>query len=447
MGKWAGVVLAAGNGVRMKSRIPKMLHPVCGRAMLTFAVGAVEEAGVEEVCVVVPGESAAIRQALGNSVKFVTQEKPLGTGHAVLQAVPFLSDSDHVIVTYGDVPLIRPQTISRMMVLHTDSSAVATLLTSCDCPTKNLGRVVRGKNGNVVAIVEERDATAHQLKIKEVNSGIYCFDARWLSKSLGKLSPSASGEIYLTDVVGVAARAGLNIASTSPEDRWEIFGINDRVQLAQAESALRQRIRLMWMERGATLVDPPSIFIDASAEIGADTVLHPNTHILGKTRVQGQCTIGPNSIIRDSVVGERCIILSSVVEEVEIEEDVSVGPFSHIRPGSHIQKDVHIGNYVEIKNSRLGSGTRVGHFSYIGDATLGINVNIGAGTVTCNFDGKKKHRTTIGDNVFIGSDSMLVAPVSIGDGSATGAGAVVTRDVPPDSLAVGVPARNSKRQK
>jgi len=447
VGKWAGVVLAAGKGLRMKSRLPKMLHPVCGREMLALAVEALKDAGVKTVFVLVPPKPQEFRRVLGTSVRYVTQEKPLGTGHALLQAIPFLPTLDHVLVTSGDVPLIRSTTLSRMISLHTENSAAVTLLTSRDCPPRNLGRVLRDGRRRVLAIVEEREATPLQKRLKEVNSGIYCFDAKWLFGSLSKLSPSASGEIYVTDLVAMASKAGLNIATTSPEDEWEIFGINDRVQLAQADSALRQRIRLRCMEQGVTLIDPSSIYIDASVEIGRDTVVHPNTHLVGKTKIYDECTIGPNSIIRDSHVGAKCRILNSVVEEAELKAGVSVGPFSHIRSGSRIESDVYIGNYVEIKKSSLGQGTKVGHFSYIGDATLGANVNIGAGTVTCNFDGRRKHRTVIGDDVFIGSDTMLVAPVTIGDRSSTGAGAVITKDVPPDSLAVGVPAKLSSKKK
>ena len=379
--------------------------------------------------------------------EYAEQDKPLGTGHALLQAQALLSRVDNVLVTYGDVPLVRSETLGQMMALHQERNASLTLLTSTERSPDGLGRVLRDDSGSIIAVIEEREAETPILDITEVNSGIYCFRSQWLLNHLPQLSSSSSGEIYLTDLVSIAAKDGVTIENVVSKDAWEILGVNDRVQLAQAEEVMRQRIRERWMLEGVTLPEPGSVYLDATVELGQDTVVHPNTHISGKTKIGRACIIGPNTLIYDSVVGEGCRILGSVVEGSILEEDVEVGPFSHIRSGSHIERDVHIGNYAEIKMSRLGRGTKMGHFSYIGDATLGTNVNVGAGTVTCNFDGQRKHQTIIGDDVFIGSNSMLVAPLCIGEGSATGAGSVVTQDVPPNSLAVGVPTRISPRQK
>jgi len=431
----------------MKSRIPKVLHKICGQEMINLAVEAATGVGVDLTVVVVPPGADGIRQALGSSVKYVEQDKPLGTGHALLQARSLLSEVDDILVTYGDVPLVRSETLGQMMALHRERGVSLTLLTSNECPPDGLGRVLRDDSGRIVAVIEEREAELPVLDITEVNSGIYCFRSQWLWEHLPQLSPSSSGEIYLTDLVSIAAKDGVTIENVVSSDAWEILGINDRVQLAQAEEAMRQRIRERWMLEGVTLIEPGSTYLDAMVEIGQDTVVYPNTHIGGKTKIGRECIIGPNSLIYDSVVGEGCRILGSVLEGSVLEEEVEVGPFSHIRSGSHIERDVHIGNYAEIKKSQLGRGTKMGHFSYIGDAILGTNVNVGAGTVTCNFDGQKKNQTIIGDNAFIGSDSMLVAPICIGEGSVTGAGSVVTRDVPPNSLATGVPARISPRRK
>ncbi len=431
----------------MRSSIPKVLHQVCGREMVVLAVEAIRKAGIERIIAVVPLEADAIRRLLGSSVEYVVQEKPLGTGHALLQARSLLGDVGNVLVAYGDVPLICPETLGQMMALHQDKSASLTLLTSTGCPLEGLGRVLRGPYGKVAAVVEEKDAGPATLDVTEVNSGIYCLNSQELWERLARLSPSSGGEVYLTDLVSVADRDGATIEAVVSEDPWEVLGVNDRIQLAQAEEAMRRRIRERCMIEGVTLIEPGSAYIDATVEIGRDTVVYPNTHIGGETKIGNGCLIGPNSLIYDSVVGDGCRVQGSMVEESILGDGVRVGPFSHIRAGSHIGSDVHIGNYAEIKKSRLGRGTKMGHFSYVGDAILGTNVNVGAGTVTCNFDGRKKNQTVVGDDVFIGSDSMLIAPIRIGERSTTGAGSVVTQDVPPDSMAVGVPARITPKRR
>jgi bifunctional UDP-N-acetylglucosamine pyrophosphorylase/glucosamine-1-phosphate N-acetyltransferase len=294
-------------------------------------------------------------------------------------------------------------------------------------------------------VIEDAAASASEREIIETNAGAYCFDASWLWPRLEGLQVGPQGEAYLTALIGLAVADGRRVEGYRVQDADEAIGVNDRVQLAQAEAVLRNRIRRHWMREGVTLIDPASTYIDDLVEIGRDTVVHPNTHLLGNTRIGSNCIIGPNSIVSDSVIGENCLIQASVVETATLEDDVTVGPFSHLRPDTHLERRVHVGNFAEIKNSRVGADTLMGHFSYVGDATLGREVNVGAGTITCNFDGIEKHRTVVGDEVFIGSDTLLIAPVQVGDRAATGAGAVVTQDIPPETLAVGVPARHRPR--
>ncbi|MFQ5861213.1 MAG: bifunctional N-acetylglucosamine-1-phosphate uridyltransferase/glucosamine-1-phosphate acetyltransferase, partial [Dehalococcoidia bacterium] len=281
----------------------------------------------------------------------------------------------------------------------------------------------------------------------EVNAGVYCFQAGWLWEHLRQLAPGPEGEVYLTALVALAVDSGARVEGLRCEEPWEVLGVNHRVQLAQAEAVMRQRIRERWMLEGVTIVDPASTYIDASVELGQDTVIQPNTTLAGRTRVGRGCLLGPGSIIVDSTVGDRCRVVASMLEESVLEPDVDVGPFSHLRPGAHVESGVHIGNFVEVKQSRLAQGVRVGHFSYIGDASIGARANIGAGTITCNFDGVKKHRTVVEEEAFVGCDTMLVAPVKVGARAVTGAGSVVTKDVPPDTLAVGVPATTRPRRR
>ena len=441
MTAYAAAILAAGSGARMKSRMPKALHAVCGKEMLLHVVDAVRGAGASTVAVVVPPDSRPFQDALGDVALYTIQSQPLGTGHALLQARDALGGADNILALYGDVPLIRASTLSGLMKRHIKSEACATILTSRSANPDGMGRVLRGAEGRIEAIVEERNADADTLAIREVNAGFYCFRASWLWQNLERLKPSIDGEILLTDLIEAATAQGLTVESVLSEDSRETMGVNNRVQLAQAEAIARQRIRERWMLDGVTMPDNSSVYIDCGVTLGQDTTVLPNTHILGKSVIGSGCVIGPNSIIENSTIGDSCEVLSSVVRDSTLAQGVDVGPFSHIRGGSYIESGVHIGTSAEIKNSRLRRGVKMGHFSYMGDATLGANANIGAGAITCNFDGKSKHETVIGQDAFIGSDTMLVAPVTIGDGAATGAGSVVTRDVPDGSTVIGVPAR------
>jgi bifunctional UDP-N-acetylglucosamine pyrophosphorylase/glucosamine-1-phosphate N-acetyltransferase len=425
----------------MNSKIPKVLHRVCGREMVSLVVDAARGAGFDATVVVVPPDASSIRTALGNGVSYAVQPEPLGSGHALLQARELLHGVDNVAVLHGDVPLIRPETLASIMRRHQDSRACITLLSATPRAPGDLGRVVRDASGRITAIVEFSQAGEEARSIAEVNGGIYCFSSSWLWPHLEGLGPSPRGEVFLTDLVALASQQGMVIESIQAHQPQEILGVNTRVHLAEAEAVLRQSLRERWMLFGVTLPDPGSVYIDYDVDLGRDTVLLPNTHISGASRIGRDCQIGPNTTISGSEIGDGCRITASVIESSTLEGGVDVGPFSHIRPGSHLESGVHIGNFAEVKQSRLGRGTKSGHFSFIGDADVGANVNIGAGTVTCNYDGTNKHRTRIEDDVFIGSDSMLVAPVTIGARSSTGAGSVVNRDVPPDSLAIGAPAR------
>lgn len=443
----AAVILAAGMGTRMNSRTPKPLHRICGREMLLLVTDAVRAAGIDRITVVVPPDGLPFREALGDSVRYATQSESRGTAHALIQAESASEGADNILVLYGDTPLILPKTLSDLMQRHQESEACTTIVTSRPPRPDGMGRIIRNDLGGITAIVEERNADSKTLGIREVNSGLYCFRSGWLWENLAKLTPAANGELLLTDLIQRAVTQGLPVESILSDDPYETIGVNDRIQLAKAESILRRRIREKWMLAGVTMPDASSVYIDSEATLGQDTAVLPNTHITGKSVIGGGCTIGPNAIIDNAIVGNDCEIVSSVVRDSTLDSSVDVGPFSHIRGGSHIESDVHIGTSAEVKNSRLGRGTKMGHFSYMGDATLGENVNVGAGAITCNYDGNAKHETIIGKNAFIGSDTMLVAPVSIGDGASTGAGAVVTKDVPPGSTVIGVPARQTKPER
>ena len=439
------VILAAGQGTRMKSQLPKVLHPVAGRPMVKYVLDVATQLDPTSLALVVGYGAQQLRQVLGDEILYVEQLEQLGTGHAVLQARELLAGrAETVLVLYGDTPLITHQTLEAMLAHHTENKAAITLLTFRPGDPTGYGRILRDETGRVTGIVEHKEATPEQREITEVNSGILCFRDAWLWPHLGGLQPK-HGEYYLTDLVGLAVAEGEPVAAQAAE-ATEVMGLDDRVKLARAEALMRQRINEGWMLAGVTLLDPASTYIDASVEVGQDTVVYPNTHLRGATAIGRNCRVGPNTIICDSTVGNGCAIEASVVEGATVEDDVDVGPFAHLRKGTHLARGVHIGNFGEVKNSYLGPGTKMGHFSYLGDATLGANVNVGAGTITCNYDGERKHPTVIEDDVFIGSDTMLVAPVKVGKGARTGAGAVVTRDVPPGQVVYGVPARSKQKR-
>ncbi|MBI5877110.1 MAG: bifunctional UDP-N-acetylglucosamine diphosphorylase/glucosamine-1-phosphate N-acetyltransferase GlmU [Chloroflexi bacterium] len=440
------VVLAAGMGTRMKSKTPKVLHRIAGRPMVMYAVRTAAEVTGATPVVVVGHERETVQAVVGDAARFVLQGEQRGTGHAVLVARDALREADTVIVLYGDTPFVKPDTLRRLIELHVATNAKVSPLTVVSDDSMAFGRITRDAGGQITGIVEEAVATPEQLRIRELNCGIYCFDAAWLWANLPALPLRPKGEYYLTDTVELAVRQGERIASLTIDDIAEVIGINDRVLLARAEKLVRAQIRERWMRAGVTLADPDTTYIDADVEIARDVTILPNTHLQGACVIGEDAVIGPNSIVRDSRIGARCVVTASVVEEAVMDDDANIGPYSHLRPGAQIGSFTHLGNFVEVKNSTVGRHVSVGHFSYIGDATLGDRVNIGAGTITMNYDGVRKNHTEIGDDAFIGCDSLLRAPVTVGAGATTGGGSVVTKDVPPRTVAVGMPARVIRRK-
>jgi len=438
----ASIILAAGEGTRMRSKLPKVLHPLAGKPMVWYALKAVETLTDLPPVLVVGHGSDTVMAAVGDAAAYALQEEQLGTGHAVLMAKPYLADkADTLLVTFADMPLLTEATMARLIEMHAASDSPVTMTSFFGDEARGFGRVVRDDQGHVAAIVEQADATPEQLAIREYNVSAYCFDADWLWSALERIPVSAKGEYYLTDVVALAVEAGFPVESLVLDDPDEAIGLNNRVHLAAAEKIMRKRINESWMLAGVTIVDPERTYIDPDVRIGKDTVILPNTYLRGKTIIGEDCEIGPDSILLDTQVGHHAQILASVLEYAQLADHVTMGPYCHLRKGAVLDEGVHLGNFGEVKDSYLGPGTKMGHFSYIGNAKIGKDVNIGAGTITCNYDGERKNLTEIGDDVFLGSDTMLVAPVKIGHRSVTGAGAVVTHDVPDDTLVMGVPAK------
>ena len=438
----AAIVLAAGQGTRMRSRIPKVLHPLAGRPMIEHVLASLAAAGIEHPVVVIGFGAEQVEAALADRVPTVRQEPQLGTADAVrrgLERVP--AEARHVLVTMGDVPLLPAELFQRLLREQAEGDATIALLAARVADPQGYGRIVREADGSARAIVEERDADDATRASNEVNVGTYCFDAGWLRANAGNVPASASGEYYLTDLVEVAVAGGRRVAVVAAPQAELTTGINDRAQLAAADRLLRDGIIGEHLQNGVTIVDPGSTWIDAGVEIGQDARIEPFTILAGHTVIAQDAVIGPRSEIRDARIGPRTQVWASVIEESTVAEDVQIGPFSHVRPGCQIGPHCRIGNYAELKNTTLGAGTQQHHFSYLGDADVGENVNIGAGAITANFDGERKQRTVIGDNAFIGVDTMLRAPVTVGEGARTGAGAVVTRDVAPGKTVVGMPAR------
>jgi bifunctional UDP-N-acetylglucosamine pyrophosphorylase/glucosamine-1-phosphate N-acetyltransferase len=436
----AALVLAAGEGTRMKSRHPKPLMPVCGKPMIMHILDQLELLGPERVLVVVGARREQVIAALAQRrVEFVVQEPQRGTGHAVQCAQGALEGwQGDLLVTCADVPLVRATTLQQLLDTHRQERAAATLLTALYPDPTGYGRVVRDAAGAIVGIVEERDADAAVRAIREVNVGVYVFQTPALLEALAHIEPSnVQGELYLTDVVAVMARQGLRIAAFQTDTPQEAMGINDRVQLARAEAWCRQQICQRLLRDGVTILDPTSTFIDADVLIGADTVIWPGVHILGRCIIGAGCTIGPHAYLVSSNLGEGCAVqVGAVISHSQIGAGCSLGPYCHLRDHTQLADDVRVGSYTEIVRSSLGPGTKALHFSYLGDAQIGARVNIGAGCVTCNFDGRQKHLTVIDSRAFVGSDVILVAPVHVGEGAYIAAGSVITEDVPAGALAI-----------
>lgn len=448
------VILAAGQGTRMRSALPKVLHPLLGKPMVWYSLEATRKATGQKPILVIGHGAQAMRQAIGDAADYVLQDQQMGTGHAMQQAEPVLrGQTDFILATTADMPLFTEDTYQRLVATHLERYSQdprvcpITLLSVTSQEARGFGRVLRTPDGNVQAVIEEAQASPEVLALHELNTSVYCFTAEWLWNALPRIQLSPKGEYYLTDLVSIAVADGLAVQSVSVTDPSEAIGINTRLHLAEAEVILRWRINQTWMLAGVSMIDPHTIYIEPDVVIGQDSVIWPNTYLHGSTRIGDACAIGPNSILRDTQVGNRCRVLVSVTEKAILEDDVDIGPFAHLRKGAHLAAGVHMGNFGEVKNSYLGPGTKMGHVSYLGDTTVGAGVNIGAGTVTCNYDGKRKNKTEIGDHAFIGSDTMLVAPLTVGEGAVTGAGAVVTKNVPPHTLAVGMPARAIRKLK
>lgn len=431
------LILAAGEGTRMRSSLPKVAHEILGIPMVRLVVDAARAAGCDRI-IAVTGHKAEQVEALLADVTCVRQDRQLGTGHAVMCAADALAGvAGSLVVLSGDTPLMTPETIRGLVAMRESSGEAATLLTAHMADPAGYGRIVRDRDGGVAAIVEEKDCTPEQRAIHEVNTGTYCFDVAVLLARLEQLSTdNAQGEYYLTDMVEIMNREGLAVGATMTEDPLETLGVNSRVQLAQAAKVLQQRVNGRLMLSGVTMADPDLVWVAPGVDVAQDVELLPMTFLMGRSSVAEGAVVGPDSRVTDSVIGERALIDSSIVTGSIVGPDVTVGPRAYLRPGTRLEAGSKVGTNVEVKNSTVGKGSKVPHLSYIGDATIGEGVNVGAGSITCNYDGFAKHRTLIGDGAFIGSDTMLVAPVEIGAGSVTGAGSAISRDVEPGALAV-----------
>ena len=439
-------VLAAGQSKRMRSKIPKILHPCAGKPLLRWVLDAAAAAGARPVVVLSPDIEAAAREILPQGTSVVIQPEMRGTGDAVRVAVDATEARDgEVFVVYGDTPTLSAGTLDRLRSLRAERGAAVAVLTGKVGTDNAYGRIVRDAAGDVQRIVGSRLATVDERQLPESNLGAYAIDLAWLRTAITELKPNPTGEVFFTDIVDLAIAGEKRVAAFCTTDPGEGIGVNTRVELAAAEAVLRRRIRERLMLDGVTFDDPNSTSVDDTVRIAADVVIERGCILEGTTAIGADSRIGPYSILRDTTVGARCVVEASVLEGATLEEDVRIGPFSHLRPGAYLEQGVGMGNFGEVKAARLRKGTKMHHFSYVGDADVGERVNIGAGAITMNYDGVNKHRTTIGNDAFIGSDTLLRAPITVGEGAVTGAGAVVTKDVAPGMLAVGMPARAIKK--
>lgn len=438
MGKIAVVVLAAGKGTRMRSRLPKVLHKIAGKYMVRHVLDACRMLAAAKIILVVGYRGEEVQQSLGPAYEYAWQREQLGTGHAVLQAAKLLTpDYDTVLVVCGDTPLLTAETLTKMLEMHRQEQAAATILTASLPNPAGYGRIIRDKTGAVVKIVEQKDANPAELLVKEINAGTYCFNAGYLQDALLKLAPdNAQGEYYLTDVVELLTEQQLKVVAYETATVAEIMGVNSRVQLAWAETELRMRINTNLMESGVTIIDPANTYIESDVQIAEDTLIYPYTFLRGDTVIGEGCEIGPNCTIENSTLAAGCTVKYSIILDSKLGENCQVGPFSYLRPGNNLGRDVKVGDFVELKKTSVGIGSKIPHLSYVGDAEIGNKVNIGAGTITCNYDGVAKWPTVIEDNAFIGSNSNLVAPVKVEQGAYVAAGSTITKDIPGGSLGV-----------
>jgi bifunctional UDP-N-acetylglucosamine pyrophosphorylase/glucosamine-1-phosphate N-acetyltransferase len=434
------VVLAAGKGTRMKSARPKVLHEAGGLPLIEHVLRAADGLQPSSVTMVIGHQTELVRSGLAGrpDIHFAIQEPQLGTGHALLQAEPFLQGkTGTVLLLSGDVPLLRPETVVRLATSHDQAGAAATVLTAVVDPPDGYGRIVR-RDGRIAAIVEHKDASADERGIAEVNSGIYAFDLEPLFAALSEIgAANAQGEYYLPDLVRIYRDRGLPVETVTVDDSREILGVNSRRELADVTAILRDRKNQTLMAAGVTIVDPATTWIDPDVDVGSDTVLRPAVYLEGRTRIGSRCEVHSGTRIVDSVVGDDVVIGNyCVIVRSQVERGARIGPFAHLRPDSHVGEEAHIGNFVELKKTTMGPGSKANHLAYLGDATIGAKVNVGAGTITCNYDGVAKHPTVIEEGAFIGSDSQLIAPVRVGKGAYVAAGSSITEDVPADALAI-----------
>lgn len=432
------VVLAAGQGTRMKSKLYKVLHPVCGKPMVQHVVDTLASMKVEDVVVVVGHGADAVRATLGDRVSYALQSEQLGTAHAVQQAIPFLANKQGTtFILYGDTPLLSQETLSLLLDFHLEQKAAATVLTAVMPDPTGYGRILRNEAGDVLGIVEHKDASLEERAIQEINTGIYCFDNQKLLDALSKVTnDNVQGEYYVTDCVGILRKAGEKVVAYVAKDHDETMGVNDRAQLSEAEAYMRKRINVAHMKNGVTIIDPANTYIEADVKIGSDSVILPGTVLRGQTTIGTDCKIGPNADLTDVQVGDEVTIAHSVLVDSVVEASVTVGPFAYVRPGTHIGEGVKVGDFVELKNAKIGKGTKIPHLSYIGDSEIGEGVNVSCGVITVNYDGAKKHKTIVGDNAFIGCNANLIAPVEIGKDSYIAAGSTINQDVPEGALAI-----------
>jgi len=440
---WA-VILAAGEGRRMKSSLPKVLHPLCGKPMLWHVLKNARAVSAKQVLVIGFG-GEQVKSYFGHDYFYVEQREQLGTGHALQQVLPHLPDKGEALVLCGDTPLLEGEILKSLLDVHRLEKAAATVLTAEAEDPSGYGRIIRDERGRICGIVEELHLTPEQKKIREINTGSYCFEIDLLKKYLPLLRQnSQKGEYYLTDLIFLLWEAGLKVASYSVEEAGCALGINDRVQLAWAAARMRAKINDSLMRAGVTMIDPAATYIDAGVEIGRDTIIYPQTILEGNTKIGENCLLGPGLHLIDTLVGDGVVCRQSVVRESVIQNGAVIGPYAHIRPGSIIGREAKIGDFVEIKNSSIGEGSKVPHLSYVGDTQMGPSVNMGAGSIVVNYDGRQKHQTIIGEGAFIGCNSSLIAPVNIGSFSFIAAGSTITRNVPSGSLSISRPKQEIK---
>ncbi|MFS9226819.1 bifunctional UDP-N-acetylglucosamine diphosphorylase/glucosamine-1-phosphate N-acetyltransferase GlmU [Streptococcus gordonii] len=433
------IILAAGKGTRMKSDLPKVLHKVAGISMLEHVFRSVNAINPEKTVTVIGHKAELVEQVLAGQTEFVRQTEQLGTGHAVMMAESVLENlTGQTLVIAGDTPLITGESLKNLIDFHINHKNVATILTAEADNPFGYGRIVRNQHGEVLKIVEQKDASDFEQQIKEINTGTYVFDNARLFEALKNINTNnAQGEYYITDVIGIFRENGEKVGAYTLKDFDESLGVNDRVALATAESVMRRRINQQHMVNGVSFVNPDATYIDVDVEIAPEVQVEANVTLKGQTKIGAETILTNGTYIVDSVIGERTVITNSMIEESSVADGVTVGPYAHIRPGSSLAKDAHVGNFVEVKGSSIGENTKAGHLTYIGNSEVGANVNFGAGTITVNYDGQKKYKTIIGDNVFVGSNSTIIAPVELGDNSLVGAGSTITKDVPADAIALG----------